>query len=105
MPARCGSRTERHSKRGQQGACAIWSWHVSPRFRRRQAARSVVGKFAFTREGAGGPAPGFLLPLPLAAGLSGENSCISEPQLIERELRLWLARINWRRLVDFCDWA
>src|SRR5260370_2438443 len=38
-----------------------------------------------------------------SAALSGENSCISEPQLIEREAGFWLARINWRRLVDFCD--
>src|SRR6202043_4242944 len=44
-----------------------------------------------------------LLPLPALAALSGENSCIGEPQLIGRELGLWFARIHWWRLVDFCD--
>src|SRR3954452_4718105 len=28
---------------------------------------------------------------------------IFEPQLIDREFRSGLARIDWRRLVDFCD--
>src|SRR5580693_9538617 len=44
---------------------------------------------------------GSALPLPLFAGLSGEKSCIGEPQLIKRELWIRFARIDWWWSVDF----
>src|SRR5229473_4039664 len=40
---------------------------------------------------------------PQAAVLSREKSHIDELQLIEGEFWFWLAGIDWRRLVDFCD--
>src|SRR5690349_18756985 len=43
------------------------------------------------------------LPLPLAAGLSREKSRIDELQLIGRDFGFRLARVDWRRGVDFRD--
>src|SRR5713226_9157044 len=36
-------------------------------------------------------------------GCPGKKSHIGEPQLIGREFGSWFARIDWWRLVDFCD--
>jgi hypothetical protein len=43
------------------------------------------------------------VPLPARGRAVRGKSCIFEPQLINREFGFGLARMNWRRLVDFCD--
>src|SRR6185312_5800963 len=42
-------------------------------------------------------------PPPQAAGLSGEDLGIFERQLIDGELGVWLAWVDWRRLADPSD--
>src|SRR5229473_1283454 len=59
----------------------------------------VVGGFGEHRDGS----LRLLHLSPLAAVLSREKSHIDELQLIEGEFWFWLAGIDWRRLVDFCD--
>src|SRR6185437_10378823 len=42
-------------------------------------------------------------PSPASAGLSGEDLGIFERQLIDGELGVWLAWVDWRRLADPSD--